>query len=207
MVSWGQLGDRFGAVGQHQHMFWPKHMGPFLVCFKGTPKGKPTILWGSPKKDRPIRSMFEEPLLHCTKQMVNAGQCLEEPLICQCWGDTLWAYQHRIFWPILTVNAGAPKSFARQIQKTASTYLVAKTFGPCLEEPPDLFKEKQSESSVGKEKQNKAAGQAGGVRKALLALSELSGSGVERAKTGRLAALLRAAQGEGDGETARRGGV
>ncbi len=37
--------------------------------------------------------------------------------------------------------------------------------------------------------------QAGAVRKALLALSELSGSGVERAKTARLGALLRAAEG------------
>jgi len=37
--------------------------------------------------------------------------------------------------------------------------------------------------------------QAGAVRKALLALSELSGTGVERAKTARLGALLRAAEG------------
>eukprot|EP00434_Breviolum_minutum_P032821 symbB.v1.2.029028.t1/scaffold3130.1/size80623/4 len=36
---------------------------------------------------------------------------------------------------------------------------------------------------------------AGAVRKALLALSELSGTGVERAKTARLGALLRAAEG------------
>jgi hypothetical protein len=33
------------------------------------------------------------------------------------------------------------------------------------------------------------------VRKALLALSELSGQGVERAKTAKLGALLRAAEG------------
>lgn len=36
---------------------------------------------------------------------------------------------------------------------------------------------------------------AGAVRKALLALSELSGQGVERAKTAKLGALLRAAEG------------
>ena len=37
--------------------------------------------------------------------------------------------------------------------------------------------------------------EAGAVRKALLALSELSGQGVERLKTARLGALLRAAEG------------
>ncbi|CAK9071350.1 unnamed protein product, partial [Durusdinium trenchii] len=40
---------------------------------------------------------------------------------------------------------------------------------------------------------------AGSVRKALLALSELSGQGVERAKTARLSALLRAAEGGAGG--------
>lgn len=41
--------------------------------------------------------------------------------------------------------------------------------------------------------------EAGSVRKALLALSELSGQGVERAKTARLSALLRAAEGGAGG--------